>query len=177
MIVKKYQIFEKTIILRYPRLSDSKDLMNLINSLVKERSDIAKITQVTLRKEREWLSESLQSIRKKCKILILAELEGKIVGSCEISRDKYEVSQHVGTLGIAITREARGIGIGTTLINEAMKEANKIGIKLVKLYVFDSNKRARELYERIGFVAAGVVPKGVYHNKKYKDDVMMIKRS
>ncbi|HIH45996.1 MAG TPA: GNAT family N-acetyltransferase, partial [Candidatus Nitrosotenuis sp.] len=56
-------------------------------------------------------------------------------------------------------------------------EANKIGIKLVKLYVFDSNKRARELYERIGFVAAGVVPKGVYHNKKYKDDIMMIKRS
>ena len=61
MILKKYKIFDKTIILRYPRPSDAQDLMNLINSLVKEGADIAKAKPVTIEEEKIWLKDFITS--------------------------------------------------------------------------------------------------------------------
>jgi RimJ/RimL family protein N-acetyltransferase len=176
VILKKYKILDKTIIFRYPKPTDAQDLMNLINSLVKERADIAKSKPVTVQEERHWLKNSITSIKNKEKIIILAELDGVCVGSCEITRDTYDVSRHVGTLGVGIIKHARGSGIGTTLIKITLDEAKKkLGLKLVKLYVFDTNHIGKSLYEEIGFKEIGRIPKGVYHNKKYKDDVIMAK--
>jgi len=158
-------------------MSDVQGLMSLINSLVSEKSDIAKTTQVTLSQERAWLKNTIKSIQNKEKLMILAEMDGKIIGSCEITRDPYDVSRHVGTLGIGIIKEARGIGIGTRLVQEALSEAKKkLRLGLVKLYVFDSNNIGKSLYEEMGFTEIGRIPKGVYHNKKYKDDIIMAKR-
>lgn len=177
MILKKYKLFDKTMILRYPKLSDAQDLMNLINSLVKERADIAKSKPVTIQEEKLWLKNSITSIKNKEKIIILAEMDGICVGSCEVTKDTYDVSRHVGTLGIGIIKQARGVGIGTTLIKTTLDEVKKkLGLELVKLYVFDSNGIGKSIYAELGFKEIGRIPKGVYHNKKYKDDIIMIKR-
>lgn len=177
MFPKKFQILEKTIIFRYPKISDIKGMMNLINSLVIERTDIAKSTQVTFQEERAWLEDTIKSIKEKNKVILIAEIDGKIVGSCEITRDPYDVSRHVGTLGIGLAKDARGIGIGAKLVRQTMHEGKKkLHLKLVKLYVFDSNNVAKNLYKEIGFSEIGRIPNGVYHNKKYKDDIIMAKR-
>lgn len=176
VILKKYKILDKTITLRYPKPTDAQDLMDLINSLVKERADIAKSKPVTIQEERRWLKNSITAIKNKEKIIVLAEMDGVCVGSCEITKDPYDVSRHVGTLGIGLVKNARGIGIGTTLIKTTLDEAKKkLGLKLVKLYVFDTNHVGKSLYEEIGFREIGRIPKGVYHNKKYKDDIIMAK--
>lgn len=176
-ILQKKTILEKTVIFRHPNPSDAKDLMDLINSLVKERADIAKITKMTLKKEKLWLGQTLEAIKKKEKIMIVVQLDRVCVGSCEITKDQYDVSRHVGTLGIGLKKQARGIGIGTNLIQLCLKEAKKkLGIKLVKLYVFDTNNVGKNLYEEIGFKEIGRIPKGVLHNGKYKDDIIMAKK-
>lgn len=176
-ILLKKKICEKTLIFRYPKPSDVKDLMNLINSLVKEHTDIAKTTKMTLKQEKIWLDSTISSIKKKEKIMIIAELDGICVGSCEITRDQYDVSRHVGTLGIGIIKKARGIGVGTELVRLCLAEAKKkLGLKLVKLYIFDTNKIGRNLYEELGFTEIGRIPNGVLHNKKYKDDIIMAKK-
>jgi RimJ/RimL family protein N-acetyltransferase len=174
---KKFRILEKTIVFRYPKISDSAGMMNLINSLVREKTDIAKISLVTLQQEKTWLDDAIKSIKAKNKIMLVAEMDGKIVGSCEITRDPYDVSRHVGTLGIGLVKNARGMGIGAKLIKETIDEAKKkLQLKVVKLYVFDSNNVAKNLYEEMGFSEIGRIPNGVYHNKKYKDDIIMAKR-
>lgn len=176
VILKKYKILDKTIILRYPKPTDVKDLMNLINSLVREGVDIAKSKPVTMQEEKLWLRNAIMSIKNKEKVIILAEVDGVCVGSCEVARDNYEVSRHVGTLGIGLVKSARGVGIGTVLIKTALAEAKKkLGLRLVKLYVFDTNNIGKNIYTEMGFSEIGRIPKGVYHNKKYKDDIIMIK--
>jgi ribosomal protein S18 acetylase RimI-like enzyme len=57
--------------------------------------------------------------------------------------------------GICVTREARGQGIGTTLIDAICDLAQDRGYSAVRLDVVDSNWRARALYERLGFVVQG----------------------
>ena len=56
--------------------------------------------------------------------------------------------------GIAVTRAARGQGIGTALIDALCAEGRARGYHSIRLEVIDSNWRARALYERNNFTPA-----------------------
>ncbi len=53
--------------------------------------------------------------------------------------------------GIAVAAEARGLGIGTRLLDETTARARSIGKRYVRLDVIDTNPRAQALYERLGY--------------------------
>ena len=57
--------------------------------------------------------------------------------------------------GIAVVPEARGLGIGSLLLDAILDEARARGKTSVRLDVIDTNPRARALYERRGFQAIG----------------------
>lgn len=57
--------------------------------------------------------------------------------------------------GIAVAPTARGMGLGTTLLDGITAEAARRGCAKVRLDVIDTNPRARALYERRGFKAIG----------------------
>jgi ribosomal protein S18 acetylase RimI-like enzyme len=58
--------------------------------------------------------------------------------------------------GICVAREARGQGVGSRLVEAICDEARARGYAEVRLDVIDTNWRARALYERLGFSAAGI---------------------
>ncbi|MCU0497783.1 MAG: GNAT family N-acetyltransferase [Anaerolineae bacterium] len=55
--------------------------------------------------------------------------------------------------GIAVSRAARGRGIGTQLLDRLYQFAREHGYQSIRLDVIDTNPDARRLYERVGFVA------------------------
>ncbi len=66
----------------------------------------------------------------------------------------HEVDNHRFLVdGIAVTRAARGLGIGTALLQALCDEGHARGYASIRLDVIDSNWRARALYERHGFLA------------------------
>ena len=68
----------------------------------------------------------------------------------------YERSLKPGELlldGISVRPEQRGRGIGGRLLDELRQYAREHGYKSIRLDVIDTNPRARQLYERKGFVA------------------------
>jgi ribosomal protein S18 acetylase RimI-like enzyme len=67
--------------------------------------------------------------------------------SREVDRDRFLID------GICVAAEARGLGIGSALIEALCVEARSRGYAEVRLDVIDSNPRARALYERQGFTA------------------------
>lgn len=52
------------VILRTPKREDLDDLMELINSLVDEKAEIARTEKVTREEEAEWLPKMLASLEK-----------------------------------------------------------------------------------------------------------------
>lgn len=57
--------------------------------------------------------------------------------------------------GICVTAQARGLGLGSALLQAIKDEARARGLTSIRLDVIDTNPRARALYERRGFEAVG----------------------
>jgi ribosomal protein S18 acetylase RimI-like enzyme len=53
--------------------------------------------------------------------------------------------------GICVDKNMRGQGIGSLLLEAIFKFAQQNGYKTIRLDVVDTNPKARELYERMGF--------------------------
>lgn len=159
-------------ILREPRWEDLGDLVDFINSLVEEGADIMREAPVTREEEADWLGKLLASIEKGEIIGIVAEVAGKVVANSSVAR-RRALSRHVGDLGIAIKKGYRGIGIGKELIKTLIEESRKAGLKVLVLDVFNSNKVAKSLYEKMGFKNAGRIPRGVFKKEKYIDLLRM----
>jgi len=54
--------------------------------------------------------------------------------------------------GLCVTRDARGQGIGTALMEAVFELGRARGYESIRLDVIDSNWRAKALYERMGFI-------------------------
>ena len=63
--------------------------------------------------------------------------------------------------GIFVGADARGRGIGTALLSAIKAHAAQTGLNAVRLDVIDTNQRAQALYEREGFIAAGIEELGL----------------
>jgi len=101
-------------------------------------------------------------------IVLIAEVDGMVAGSLEVRRYRDKRS-HIGDIGIAIKKEFWGKGIGTKLLERALKEAKKKGLKKVTYEVYTPNKRSINLVKQFGFRRAGRKMKELRVGKKYYD--------
>ena len=162
------------VVLRTPKWEDLDDLLELINSLVEEKAEITRTEKVSREEEIDFLSKVLSRLEKDETFYSVAEVGGKVVAISEIiRRSGYE--KHVGVIGIAIKNGLRDSGIGTEMMKTLVKQAQEIGLKVLTLTTFASNKRAIHVYEKIGFVQTGTVPKKHFKEAKYIDEVIMTK--
>ena len=164
----------RTILLRNPRWEDLDGLLDFINSLVREEAPINRTNEIRRREQVEFLARRLSSIETGEIIQLVAEESGKIVGNADVTRLSGRES-HVGKLGVAVRSGYRQIGIATKLIKTLIHQAEKQGIKIILLAVYENNLPALKLYRKLGFKEVGRTPKGVYWKGKYIDDVRMAK--
>ena len=164
----------RKVVLRTPRWEDLDDLLELINSLVDEKADIIRAEKVRRDDEIDWLSGVLRRLEKDEVVYILAEVDGEVIASSEIARrGGYE--EHVGVLGIVIKKGFRDLGIGTEIMRALIEQGGAWKLKVLTLSLFASNKRAFHVYEKVGFVETGRVPKKFFRSGKYIDEIIMTK--
>ena len=164
----------REVILRPPRWSDLDDMLEFINSLVEEGAEINRNKKVTRDEEVDWLAGHLSEVEKGEKVVVAAEVDGRFVGQVEVS-PKSGYSRHVGGLGIAIRDGYRDIGIGTELMKEAEVQTRRLGLEILTLEVFATNSRARHVYEKVGYRVVGCVPKAIFKDGAYIDNIIMAK--
>lgn len=87
---------------------------------------------------------------------VVALLGGRLVGWCDIQFAFGQTRAHVGLLGIGLLPEARGIGLGTRLMQAAIATAWACGLTPVELTVRADNHAATSLYARLGFEHEGI---------------------
>ncbi len=104
-------------------------------------------------------------------------LEGdRVVGSVSIHRDEHPTTRHVATLGMFVTADRRGRGIGGALMDAAIGWAREFAIERVELSVYPNNAAARALYRRFGFVEEGRLVRRSRKSYGYEDEILMAVR-
>jgi len=68
---------------------------------------------------------------------------------------------HICNASYAVASEKRGLHIGEKLVKDCIQQAKRLGFGILQFNaVVESNIHARHLYERVGFIQLGVIPKG-----------------
>jgi len=106
---------------------------------------------------------------------LVAVLVGRVVGYAKL-RSTRSLPSHAHVLeinGLAVAPDAVGQGIGKTLVEAAVAEAELRGARKVSLRVLGTNAMARRLYAGCGFVEEGVLRAEFLLDGRYVDDVFM----
>jgi len=164
-------------IIRYINENDVNGLLNFINEISKEQTFILRQgEQLTLEEEQEFVNKQLKAINDKTAVHLVIEINNKIIAGSQLNLKRF-VNSHVGHMGITILKNYRDQGLGKILLNALIDEAvkNIPGLKIIDLTVFAINKRAKHLYESVGFIEYGRLPKGIKYKDEYVDEVYMYK--
>lgn len=154
-------------------LGRAKDFLDFINSLVRENAKILINKKQTLAEERSWLKDSLKG-RSSKRVNLIAEHKGKIVGSARVESGRWRKS-HVGEFGITVRNGYRGVGLGKYLASETIRLAKKdLGVKIIRLSVYSSNKPAISLYKKLGFKKVAEIPRQIRYKGKLISELIML---
>lgn len=164
----------RQVILRTPRWEDLDDMLDFINSIVEEDAMILMNVKQTRDSETDWLAGNLSKLEKDRQMMIVAEVEGKMIGSCQIN-PKPGKSSHLWVLGISIREGYREIGIGQEIMKEMETHSSRLGIESMVLEVFAINERAIHVYNKRGYKETGRVPRAIKYRGEYVDSIIMIK--
>lgn len=118
-----------------------------------------------------WSADSfLEMIGKEDARYYVAEEDGRLLGGCGV----LMIAGEGNITNVAIASEARNRGIGTALLRHLMAEGDREGLTAYTLEVRVSNAAAIHVYEKLGFVSAGVRPG--FYEKPVEDALIFWKR-
>ncbi len=106
-------------------------------------------------------------------LFLVAVIDGDIVGTSDIARGRHSKNRHTASLGIALRKDARGVGLGRAMIQEMIGWAQSQGIRKLTLGVFASNRPAVALYRKLGFTLEGRLKGQVILQGKPVDELLM----
>jgi RimJ/RimL family protein N-acetyltransferase len=162
----------RELVVRPARARDARALRDLIAAVAAEPSvPLLTTPQVmTTERVRGYLTGARVGGRG---LFLVGEIDGVIVGNVGGHGLDIEPSQHVLEIGMSVAAGARGVGVGSALLDAALAWAAVAGYQKVVLSVFPHNERAIALYERHGFVHEGVRVRQFVREGRFLDEVLM----
>lgn len=127
-------------------------------ALVMLGRDVASEQELWLTYDRSRGDErrNLRGVRRDPNVAIfVAETPAGIAGRLSIARKADPYGNHVAEVGLMVASDQRRRGIGSALMDEAIKWARASGITKVELEVFPHNEPAIALYRKLGFEEEG----------------------
>ncbi len=108
--------------------------------------------------------------------LLFAFVDDKIVGMLGYFVEKYAKHKHSAVLhGFYVDLGARGVGVGSMLMEKIINKIKKEGFVKAKTFVYTSQDAAVGLYEKFGFEKVGKFRKELFVDDKYYDEWVMEK--
>ena len=118
----------------------------------------------------------LKAIRRyRYAAVLVAQLDGQIVGRLSIGRESHPASEHVADVGLMVAEGYRRRGIGRALMAGAEAWARSVGVRKIELHVFPHNQAALALYDQIGYRRVGIRHGHFRRSGGYADAILMEK--
>jgi L-amino acid N-acyltransferase YncA len=109
---------------------------------------------------------------------LVAELLGEVVGWAALSpASKRRCYSGVVENSVYVARDARGLGIGSTLLEALIAGAEAAGIWTIQTSIFPENRASLVLHERCGFRVVGRRERVAKRDGVWRDTVFLERRS
>lgn len=126
---------------------------------------------ITKHEIEETLKKELEEGKSKH---IVAEVDGEPAGSVSIwFRDGSTRDRHIAWLGIHVRRRYWGKGVGSGLMEEAIKFAKESGCRRLMLGTTEGNERAIRIYQKFGFKTEALENDEVYIDSTWRKNYIM----
>jgi putative acetyltransferase len=143
--------------------------INRMRTMDGVRENILGITSERITDSEKYISELTQNDH-----VLVAEIDGEVVGYVSLHILPAPRVRHAAWLGIMVAADYQSQGIGRALMTAALDLAdNWLMLKRVDLDVFVDNERAVALYRNLGFVVEGTRKYAAVRNGEYVDDYLM----
>jgi hypothetical protein len=142
----------RTVVLRPAAPTDAESLIAFVDGVGAEGVYITtEKMRYTVPEEREFIGK----IDGHTALFLVATLDGALVGSMDLIRGSETKNAHTASVGIAIRKDLRGLGLGKAMMEAGIRWARSVGIHKLTLGVFATNERALALYRKLGFEEEG----------------------
>jgi putative acetyltransferase len=106
--------------------------------------------------------------------VLVAELEGKVIGSAGLHPNDNRRRAHAASIGMAVHDAFAGRGAGRALMEALIELADRwLNYQRLELTVWTDNERAIRLYEGFGFEREGVHKAYAWRDGAYVDALAM----
>jgi RimJ/RimL family protein N-acetyltransferase len=106
-------------------------------------------------------------------VVIVAEIDGDLVGYVELAGGSFRRSRATAYLVIGVIAQASGKGVGAGLLAQAKDWAAGHGLHRLELTVMAHNHRATGLYQRAGFSIEGRRSQCLIVDGRFIDELYM----
>jgi len=117
--------------------------------------------------------EMIRKIDLRQTLFLVAFVDRRLVGSADIERGRQLKNAHTASLGVAIRKPVRGLGLGKAILEDLIRWGKDQGIRKVTLGVFATNASAITLYRQLGFSEEGRLRGQVILGGVPVDEVLM----
>lgn len=156
------------IMIRQYRQNDLPDMIEIWNEVVEAGEAFPQMEPLTMKEGKLFFGEQtycgVAENTESKEILGLYILHPNNVGRCG----------HISNASYAVKSSARGYHIGEMLVKDSLVKGNELGFALLQFNaVVKTNHSARHIYEKLGFIQLGIIPKGfLLKTGKYEDIVL-----
>ena len=145
-------------IIRKTTVADANSMIEYVYQIASESDNLTfgkGELNITLEQEEEFL-ESITKISNG--LHIIADLDGKIIGSLNFTGGGRPRIAHTGEFGVSVLKEFWGHGVGTRLVEYLIDWSRETGIiRKINLRVRTDNYTAIQVYKKLGFVEEGLI--------------------
>jgi RimJ/RimL family protein N-acetyltransferase len=156
-------------LIRPSRIEDAAAFSEAGGRVATEKRYLATVDGYTVEQTRSYLQRAAEGLLYQ----FVAEVDGRVIGACDISPRQAAGFTHVGVLGMFLLPEWRGRGIGKQLLEASLSTARSAGLERIELEVFADNEAALHLYETHGFAREGRKVHGRKFEGRYQDVLLM----
>ena len=166
MIIQEFE-FElkdgRKALVRSPKEEDVQGMLEYLKMAAGETEYLLRYPDewdlVNEEEEKNWFD---RMNRSDSEVMLVCLIDGKIAGNCTLSWRPLRKLNHRASIGVALKKEYWGLGIGTRLLSELIRIAEKHeNLLQIELEFVEGNSRARALYEKMGFRISGIRPDAI----------------
>ncbi|MBV8255183.1 MAG: GNAT family N-acetyltransferase [Chitinophaga sp.] len=151
------------LIIREARLRDAAGMLANYQRMTAETDFLllnhAEAMDLDAESEEAFIKSHLEKNRQ---LLLVAEVNGRIIGAVNVDNTGHDKRTHVCEMGIGVAKEYHRMGIGRRLMTAMLRWVDEHDdLWLIYLQVAAANEKAIQLYRNFGFQECGRLPDGI----------------